>query len=55
MRYGSGPVAFLSLWISGFLCFLSPAIYLAPPPVMLIAYILWGLTGKYNAEKATNS
>jgi MFS family permease len=44
VKYGSANIAFISLWISGFLCFLSPALYLAPPFVMLIAYILWGLT-----------
>ena len=29
--------------ISGFLCLLSPALFLAPPAVMLIAYLIWGL------------
>lgn len=40
--YGSAAVAFVSLSVSGMFCLLSPALYLAPPPVMLIAYLLWG-------------
>ena len=47
VKYGSANVAFMSLWTSGFLCFLSPAIFLAPPYVMLAAYLLWGLTGEW--------
>jgi len=41
-KYGSALVAFTSLAISGMLCLLSPALYLAPPGIMLAAYLLWG-------------
>lgn len=44
LRHGSAVVAFSSLAISGGLCFLSPLLYcFAPPVVMLLAYLLWGL------------
>lgn len=42
--YGSAVVAFGALFTSGTLCLLSPALFLAPPAVMLLAYLLWGLT-----------
>jgi MFS family permease len=42
-RYGSARVAFGSLAISGSLCLLSPALYLAPIGVMLPSYLLWGM------------
>ena len=42
-KYGSARVAFGSLAISGLLCLLSPALYLAPPAVMLTFYLIWGL------------
>lgn len=41
--YGSANVAFGSLAVSGSLCLLSPALYLAPVGVMLAAYLLWGM------------
>jgi MFS family permease len=41
--YGSAVVAFVSLAVSGLLCLLSPALYNAPPIVMLLAYLIWGL------------
>eukprot|EP00797_Seminavis_robusta_P028861 Sro56_g032740.2 (244) ;mRNA; f:54193-54924 len=44
VKHGSALVAFWSLLTSGLLCLLSPALYLAPPLVMLLAYLLWGLT-----------
>lgn len=43
-RHGSARVAFVSLAVSGMLCFLSPALYLLPPALNLIAYLIWGLT-----------
>jgi predicted MFS family arabinose efflux permease len=43
LSYGSANVAFGSLAISGFLCLLSPALYLAPLGVMLPAYLVWGM------------
>jgi MFS family permease len=43
-RYGSAKVAFYSLATSGTLCCLSPALYLAPPVVNLMAYLIWGVT-----------
>ena len=42
-KYGSAMVAFGSLTVSGLLCLLSPALYLAPPAVMLTFYLIWGL------------
>ena len=42
-KYGSARVAFVSLATSGMFCLLSPAFFLAPPAVMLIAYLIWGL------------
>jgi len=41
--YGSALVAFVSLATSGLMCLLSPALYLAPPAIMLIAYLIWGM------------
>jgi len=44
LRHGSAVVAFLCLAVSGTLCLLSPLLYLfAPPIVMLVSYLLWGL------------
>lgn len=43
VTYGSAVVAFASLSISGTLCLLSPALYHGPPPLMLVAYLIWGL------------
>jgi len=43
VKYGSALVAFVSLATSGILCLLSPALFLAPPIFMLIAYLIWGL------------
>lgn len=42
VRYGSATVAVAALATSGMLCLLSPALFLAPPAVMLLAYLIWG-------------
>jgi MFS family permease len=42
-KYCSAWVAFVSLAVSGLLCLLSPALFLAPPAIMVIAYLIWGL------------
>ena len=42
-RYGSARVAFASLALSGFLCFLSPALYDSPPAIHLFFYLIWGM------------
>jgi MFS family permease len=42
-RYGSAKVAFYSLATSRALCCLSPLLYLAPPVVNLMAFLLWGV------------
>lgn len=43
LRYGSAWVAFGSLAISGALCVLSPALYLAPIGVAFPVYLVWGM------------
>ena len=43
VRFGSAMIAFASLAVSGSLCLLSPALYQAPPMIMLIAYLIWGM------------
>lgn len=43
VKYGSALVAFVTLAMSGLLCLLSPLLFLAPPAVMLIAYLIWGM------------
>lgn len=42
IQYGSAVVAFAALSVSGLFCILSPALFNAPPVVMLIAYLIWG-------------
>ena len=43
LRYGSAKVAFGCLAVSGSLCLLSPALFLAPLGVMITAYLVWGM------------
>jgi|AntRauTorckE5430_2_1112549.scaffolds.fasta_scaffold01514_1 MFS family permease len=42
-RQGSARVAFMSLAMSGAVCLLSPLLYISPPVVNLISYLIWGL------------
>lgn len=41
-KVGSARVAVAALVTSGLACFLSPAVYLGPPPLMIVFYLIWG-------------
>ena len=43
VRYGSAVVAFGSLAVSGLLCVISPLLFMTPPIVTLLVYLLWGM------------
>jgi MFS family permease len=44
LRFGSAPVAFAQLSVSGLCCVLSPVFFHAPTPVFLVFLLVWGIT-----------
>jgi MFS family permease len=44
LRFGSAPVAFAQLSVSGLCCLLSPVFFHAPTPVFLAFMLVWGIT-----------
>jgi MFS family permease len=44
LRFGSAPVAFAQLSVSGACCVLSPLFFHAPTPVFLTFLLVWGIT-----------